>query len=246
MSLKNKYSTEVRRELSLFPVWVPGDKIEAGDIGTLEKGVFEKQTSLGKLFPDLAFEVKETPLTNPFRYISKDCVAGALSASTAIPTGSTPVDVDGTIEIRFGSNGGLVFAANGITQYAIDDLHDVRTFLEEQRSSWPRGYALVTAVHKAERFTVIISDGAEVTATIQGKASVLHQLNLADAGVSVTSVSNSGYQTQGQGAVTLRAYGFNLFGYGSTLAKLESADFEDTDSPVDPFLEISARDPNFD
>jgi hypothetical protein len=34
MSLKSKYSKEVRKELSLFPIWIPGAQAEPGDIGT--------------------------------------------------------------------------------------------------------------------------------------------------------------------------------------------------------------------
>lgn len=101
---------------------------------------------------------------------------------------------------KFGSKGGVVFSANGITQYSIDNLREVRSFLEEQRSTWPHGYVLAGTIHRAQKFTVLVSDEAGVTATLSGDAEALKQFDLAHASVSVKSMSSNGYQTQGQGA----------------------------------------------
>ena len=241
MSLQSKYSKEVRKELSLFPIWIPGAKVEPGDIGTINKGIFERQTSLAQMYPDLKFKVTQSSLSTPFRFVSKDSHAATISGSAQMPTGSLPANVDATVEVRFGSKGGVVFSANGITQYSIDNLHEVRSFLEEQRSTWPHGYVLAGTIHRAQKFTVLVSDEEGVTATLSGDADALKQFDLAHASVSVKSMSSNGYQTQGLGAVTLRTYGFNLFGYGS---KLLSDDEKPPSS--DDFIEVSARDPNFD
>lgn len=241
MPLESKYSREVRDELSLFPVWRPGSKIEPGDIGTLAKGVFEKQTSVAEMFPGLKCAITAAPMKNPFRFVSKDCHSGEIAATGKVPAGSSPADVTGTIEIRFGAHGGVLFGATGITEFSIENLHEVRNHIENNRSSWPRGYVLVSAVDKARQFSVMVAENDDGVVKVGGKVDVLKHLNIADSGVSVVWNSVAGYQTKGDGPITLRTHGFNWWGLGT---KLLSGD--DSETSEDDFTEVSARDPVFD
>jgi hypothetical protein len=61
------YSTEVRNNLSYFPVWEPGAKISAGDVGPVVKGVFEKKTTIQDLLGFTPTVVREQ-LPHPTRF----------------------------------------------------------------------------------------------------------------------------------------------------------------------------------
>jgi len=204
MTLKSTYSAEMRSQLGLFPVWPPGDPIKAGDIGTLQGGVFEKQTSLKERFGTLKVRLVRQALDRPYRFCSKDCVLGEIrAAGKAAGTGSA------AMQVKFGANGGVIFEAAGLTRQAIDNLYEVRSFIREHRTAWPAGHVLIGSVDRATRFRVLISENRNGSATLSGKLDALKDLKVADASVKVSTDASAGYQVNdGSGAVSASVYGF--------------------------------------
>jgi hypothetical protein len=235
MSLQSLYSSEMRQQLQVFPVWQPGDPVEVGDIGTLKDGLFEKQTSLGRLFPDIAVVPVKSKLDHPYRFKSKDCIVGSAGAGATLPGGAGTVQA----KVQFGAHGGVVFDAAGLERTAIDDLLDVRAKIRERRADWPRGMVLVTAVDTCERFHLLISEAGNASASLQGSAGAVAGLSIADPSVKIGIDSDAGYQTEGSGPVATTVYGFGWLGY--VLKKFQLLG-EEPEEPELDFGELAAAD----
>jgi hypothetical protein len=235
MSLRSLYSSEMRRQLQVFPVWQPGDPVEIGDIGTLNDGVFEKQTSLKKHFPDIEFAPVESELDHPYRFRSKDCVVASVGASAGFPGGTTAVEA----KVQFGAHGGVVFDAAGLQRMAIDDLLDVRTKVRSRRTVWPRGMVLVTAVDSCKKFHLLISDAGNASASLRGSVDAIAGLSIADPSVKIGIDSDAGYQTEGSGPVAATVYGFGWLGY--LMKKFQLLE-EEPEEPAPDFGVLAAAD----
>ncbi len=236
MTLKSIYSHEMRHQLGVFPVWQPGDPIDVGDIGTLDDGMFHKQTSLKSIFPDLPVKVDTRQLNRPYRFSSKDCIVGEVRAS-----GSVPAQGAASLEVKFGSNGGVIFDASDIHRTLIDDLYQLREYIRTQRARWPHKCALVTAVDKAGSFRLLISETRNGSAMLSGNADALANLKIADASVTVSTSSSAGYQVKGgKGAVAADLSGFGWLGY--LTGKLKLLEAEPPTESEHEFVELNARD----
>jgi hypothetical protein len=233
MSLQSLYSSEMRHQLQVFPIWQPGDPIEIGDIGTLNNGVFEKQAVLKERFPDIEFAAVKRKLDHPYRFRSKDCVVA--SAGAGLAGGAATVEA----KVQFGAHGGVVFDAAGLQRMAIDNLLDVRTKVRARRPEWPRGMVLVTAVDTCQKFHLLISEAGNASASLRGSADAVAGLSIADPSVKIGIDSDAGYQTEGSGPVAATVYGFGWLGY---LLKKFQLLGEEPEEPEPDFGELAAGD----
>lgn len=221
-----------------FPVWQPGDPIQVGDVGTLTGGVFEKQTELSSLFPDLQYHAAEAVLNHPYLYSSQDAIRAALGASASTPGGPGEL---ATVKVTFGRNGGVLFEATGLKRASIEDLYQLRCAIKERRDRWPRGMTLVTAVETSARFRLVISSTSNGTATVSGNVDAVAGLKVADASVSIETESTSGYQTNaGSGALAAALYGFGWLESLQSGFRLMEAEEEPVEAP--DFEELAAED----
>lgn len=239
MSLNVQYSKELRKNLSFFPVWQPGDPVSPGDLGELVDGVFYRQTTLQQLFPGLRCKIAEDSSPQTMRFHSERSLVVQTAATGSIP-GEVAGAVEASVEITFEREGAVVFHAISTGRY-IENLHHVREQISERRTSWPRGYVLASHVEDASRFAVLVSSAAGASVQLRGEIQALRELSIADPSVSVVASRNLGYQTVGSGPVLLRLYGFRLLG---RRPRLLSAG--DDMTPEAEFAELSARDPAFD
>jgi hypothetical protein len=233
MSLQSLYSSEMRNQLQVFPIWQPGDPVEIGDVGTLKNGVFEKQTTLKKLFPKIAFAQLKNKLDRPYRFKSKDCLVA--SAGAGLSGGTASVEA----KVHFGTRGGVVFDAAGLQRMAIDNLLDVRAKVRARRKDWPHGMVLVTAVDTSQRFHLLISEAGNASASLRGSADAIAGLSIADPSVKIGIDSDAGYQTEGSGPVAATIYGFGWLGY---LMKKFQLLGEEPEEPEPDFGELAAAD----
>jgi hypothetical protein len=236
MSLEVYYGSEIRRNLSYFAAWLPGEAISPGDVGIVKNGLFNRETSLKALFPDLSFDVVPNDAPHPSHFFSKNCVVGKLKAKgKAVGQGKASLTID------FNAKGGVVFDASDCTSEYIKDILAVRQFIGRHRTAWPAGMVLVTHVEKSTRFKILISEAQGAKVELTGDIGPLEQVRIADASVAVSASEGLGFQRTGEGPVALRLYGFKWWSSQPHLLDADNTAAED-----EAFGEISARDPYFD
>jgi hypothetical protein len=233
MTIQTQYASEIRRNLSYFPVWMPGEKISPGAVGTLTDGLFARETSLREIFPELSFKVIQDRTPHRRSFVSKDCVVGKMKVKGKLQTA-----VRASLDIEFNASGGVVFDAADCTSRYIDQVHTVCQYISERRQMWPNKMVLVTQVDESPRFAVLISETSGAKVALSGHVEALEHIHIADASVAVSSANGLGYKTEGKGAVIMRLYGFKWWGREPQLLSQDSA----VDDALD-FDEISARDP---
>ncbi len=236
MGLASLYSKQIRHNLNCFPVWEPGEEIGPGDVGILKEGVFQRETSLRKIFPDLAFKVVPNDNPHPSHFYSKDCQV----ADVTIDAAAQP-HAKAMLRITFKKEGGVVFDASDCKALYIEDIYSVCKYLAENRSKWPPGMVLVSHIEKSPRFAVMISETKDAQVELSGEVAPLKEIRIADASVTVSSFRGLGYRRTGKGPVAARLYGFKWWRVRPRLLSADDRITEDAD-----FAEISARDPSFD
>lgn len=234
MALESYYGAEIRRNLSYFPVWMPGEAVAPGDVGILRGDLFHKETTLRAIFPQFAFETEPNGSPRQTHFFSKNCMVGKLNAKgRALGHGKASLSID------FSAKGGVVFDAADCVGKAIKDIRAVTRHISAHRSEWPDGMALVTHVETSARFAVLISESEGARVELTGDVGPLAQVRIADASVAVSGAEGLGFQRTGKGPVALRLYGFKW--WSSEPRLLEATEAEEKD-----FVEFSARDPIFD
>lgn len=241
MGISAQYSKEIRGNLSYFPCWEPGDKVSPGDIGELAEGVFHRQGTLRETFPELSVVVRREATRNRVSFHSLNAVTVELDATATAP-GLEAVGTKASAQVAFSRGGAVIFHAQDCSRRFIDNLGEVRRFIETHRGAWPKGHALVSHVEDAESFSVLVSGGAGASLTLEGSLEALQQLRLAEGGVTMTGARNIGYQRAGAGSVLLRLYSIGFFGKTGLL----SGGREIPRGSEAELLELSPHDPAFD
>jgi hypothetical protein len=235
-SIASGYSREFRKKISYFPVWQPGDPVTPGMIGRLERGVFYAEGKLETLFPEAP--IKRVHITGvpsqAFYTQSSISIAGHAA-------GSHPVGAKINARVSFSKAGGIVYHGANLELDYIKEMTPLFQFISQRRHQWPAGMVLVTHVESARQFRVLISESASWEVDLSGDANVVGTLQIADTSVSISAVSGSGYQRAGGGPVSLRIYGFKLFGRAPRLLAAgeevpRDALFDEI-SPLDPSLD---------
>jgi hypothetical protein len=240
MNLEKDFAAHVRKHLGYFPVWQPGDAVAPGDIGKLEHGIFRRQASLSDIFPQLKLDIDQVVSENVTQFRSEDCSTTSIQASGTVPP-QPGINANASVKLTFGTAGGAVFDALDCTEIYVKNLLDVRTYVEQNRHEWPKGFKLATRVTNAKRFMVMISDAAGASVDITGDATALASSHLAHASISTANERNVGYRKTGNGAILVGLYGFGWF--GETLRVLSAAEPMHAEAE---FKELPARDPIFD
>jgi hypothetical protein len=235
-SIATGYSREFRKRISYFPVWQPGDPAKPGMIGRLEKGVFYAEGQLETLFPKAPIERAHVRGVPSQAFYTQSSIS--LSGQAA---GSHPVGAKVNARVSFSKAGGIVYHGANLELDYIPELTPLLQFISQRRHEWPAGTVLVTHVESARQFRILISQSASWEVDLSGDAKAVDALQIADASVSVSTASGSGYQRAGGGPVSLRIYGFKVFGRRPRL--LAAGEEVPDDAPFD---EISPLDPALD
>ncbi len=240
MSVEGLFSSEMRRQIKQFPVWRPGDPVEPADIGTLSDGVFRKQTTLSKVFPELRFKITNAKLENPYLFVSSSAKKGAVQASAPNPSG---IPVKASMKIEFGGKGAVVFAATDINRKSIEDIYQLRQYIKKNKSEWPKGMVLAAVVETAGAFRVLVSESKNGSVSLSGDAKALGAINIADASVGISLENAGGYDSQrARGPIAVTAYGFNWWDALRGRIQLLEHDDEAVTVEDDDFAELSADD----
>lgn len=240
MNLEKDFAAHVRKHLGYFPVWQPGDVVLPGDVGELEHGNFRRQANLSDIFPALKVEISQVETKGTTQFRSEDCSTTNIQGSGGAPV-QPGITANAGVKLTFGQAGGTVFDAADCTEIYIENLLDVRTYVEQNRDSWPKAFKLATRVTSAKRFMVMIADAANASVDITGDAKALGAWDLTHASISTANERNVGYRRTGEGAILVGLYGFGWF--GGTLKVLSAT--EPMHVAAD-FKELPARNPIFD
>lgn len=202
--LAKTYSKEIIKELDMIPVYLPGTKIEPGDIIT-----FSHANVLGRTQPIGSFR-KETNLIKNLGLdlpVANDDGLGAVrfssrkGVSMEFKAGANAGNVgDGELNVSFTKEGSTYLAATGLSEARIDDLDKLRTNLNQIRNKytgdWNNSF-IVISVRTAKKALVMQSNSSEGSLTISGETKTLQAGAVgdikADLNVSVSSFKDAAF-----------------------------------------------------
>src|SRR5688500_2143009 len=109
-----RYQQELCKQAAgLFPTWLPGDRIDPGDVGILGGGRFRRSTSLPEL--GISLELDEPGSPNSLRYSStketKLNFGGGASLEESL---ANIASASARVDIKFGAEGAFLFHADGV------------------------------------------------------------------------------------------------------------------------------------
>ena len=229
------YSKETRAQLQRIPVWEPGGKVRPGDFGRFKQGVFYRGGSLADIRPDIPLKVAKAAVSNDVFFTSSK----GFATRTGLETPAVGVS-EAHLRLIFSRVGSTIVHGSNTAKYRIDNLFTVLTAIPQ--GPWDDRDALITEVESAERFAVLCSASKHWEVDVGGGADVLSALQIAQAGVMISSRAGAGYSKTGTGPLLLTAYA-NKGILGKEWKPLEADDepvpldrtFEEI-GPSDPFL----------
>lgn len=165
--LVNDLWDETRGAFDRLPVWLPGTRMDLGDVGVFGDTGWVKQTTLAALGITQTTEPAGAP--TDYTYVSSDGaeVSGGVNASvdpafTGIPVGNAG------LRVRFSRAGAFVLHADRVAVRRIGNLQEVdeRILAAYQGGAWKRQWVLVSEVARAAAVLVIVSAGREGEAVV--------------------------------------------------------------------------------
>jgi hypothetical protein len=155
------YCRALHKHFSLLGTWLPNARMSLGDVGILDRGIFQRFTSLGKLGANMRIRKGLTPAV--FSFSSEMTAAVRSSASGSIvpghPLGRAQVD------LKFASQGGFMFQAIDCYRDEIDDKAGLaKVILGYVRTGeWRGDWAVVDSVVRAGSATIIIANSSQAS-----------------------------------------------------------------------------------
>ncbi|MEO8698491.1 MAG: hypothetical protein ABI867_00575 [Kofleriaceae bacterium] len=185
MNAPARYLKELRNELSLYPTWLPSDRIELGTYGRLEQGRFVVDGRLS----DLKIEVK--PKTTRTAGNLRKSHGVKFSGSAKANADAAPVDLSLGVDIELEREHAWIFAARGIDTVEVENIAELRREILEahKRGDWERRWLVVTEYRKVEVLDVVVarSNHAKLRATAKGVLAAADVLLGVDAALAVES-----------------------------------------------------------
>lgn len=182
------YQQEMHDNLGFFPTWLPGDRIEIGDVGVFEGGRFRRMTSLAEL--GIAQKVELGTATQDVQYTSTQGTKIMTSAGaelTAIAKAEITVD--------FSREGAFVFHASRLRPQYLENRAEVGQEIVKvyNKGKWQKEWLLVEALHTAERVTIIVSEDSSAGLVLVASAKTpLSSISLADPKVGLEIAATRG------------------------------------------------------
>lgn len=163
--MKSAYARALWASLRMNGVWRPGDPVRLGDYGVLREGCFAKIGHLSTLIPDQSFPTRNAS-TLDIAVMSK----GGVRAVTKAGAGDLA-----RVSFRFSGDRGVVLLANGVTATSFAELKQLSERLLPHKE-WRSTYHLVTTLHRAKRFMLLMTgeNGGEIA--VKGRSAALEQL----------------------------------------------------------------------
>jgi hypothetical protein len=177
------YQQEIHDHLGFFATWLPGDRVEVGDVGVIEGGRFRRETSLTEL--SIQCDVLAGKSTQDVQYTSTQGTTMATTAGAAVSQLAKA-----EISIEFSREGAFVFHAKSLRQYQLENRAAVaaKILKSYEKSKWKKEWLLVEAIHTAECATVIVSEDNSASIVLVASADVpIPGVSLADPKIGLTA-----------------------------------------------------------
>jgi hypothetical protein len=194
------YQQEMHENLGFFANWLPGDRIDVGDVGVLKGGRFRRMASLKEL------NIK-SKLTSggPSQNVEYASTYGTTISSSAGVEGPLPASAEITIE--FSHEGAFVFHALRLREESIEDRLAVGAQVVKAYKDgvWKEEWFLVDGFRTAGRATIIVSQDRSAGLILAATAhAALPGASLADPKIGLRVASTRGKMVQIIGAANLR------------------------------------------
>lgn len=184
MSLFKKYARTVRKHTNYRATWLPGSRLELGQVGIISDGVFHYRTDLEKL--GIAFEVRRDNQPNDtFNFDSNGVRSTSFKAagetdeafkSVAAAKAGARVEFSGAHAVVMRTKNARVNTIADIAKLETDLLAAVQRTIgpdgEAVPPVWQRDWVVITEVVDAEAATIIMSTERDATIEIEASGTI--------------------------------------------------------------------------
>ena len=187
-SLVTLYQQEMHGNVGFFANWFPGDPLEIGDVGILEKGRFRPMTTLKELGIDCVTSDGQTK--QEMQYTSTQGTSIKTSLGAALTTGTK-----GEISIDFSREGAFVFNASGLITRRLENRMGVaKQILDSYENDiWNKDWVVIESLYIADCATIIVSEDRSSTIVLQASVDVpISSIALSDPKIDLKVASTRG------------------------------------------------------
>lgn len=196
MNVKKLYLNEIRHNLGYQATWLPGRRMNLGDVGIFDDGSFEPVTTLA----ELGVEFKVNRDSHPKDYAHRSAGRVTLEVKAAGTPSKVPglADAEAGVVISGGAEACVFFDARACTISSIANMNDVGTSLLalHRVGRWRGEYRLVGEVVNAGSTTIVLLEGQNGHLTLRAKAGTNPAViarGEVDAGMSVAHEHSVGF-----------------------------------------------------
>jgi hypothetical protein len=196
MTIHERYSKALAKQLNRHAVWQPGHPVLLGDYGTLQKGVFLKLGNIAD-FARVDRIVSSQSKASKLVFTSNGTTTAFVKAD-----GAGGFDELGTVDarfrIKFQDEYSIYLRGSGVRSESITNLRAVTTQLREIEE-WSSSWTIVSNLTVAKLLSVILAGGRNAEVFIHASVGVLEQLESGevDATAKLQISGQSGYSSVG-------------------------------------------------
>jgi len=160
VSLYRTYCNELFQQFGYRANWTPGNPLELGNVGYIERDVFHRLFSLGDR--DIRFEPLPGPGANYSYRTANALTISAKAAGQPVPPGSLLATAEAGVIVTFSRATALLFDATGVTNTLVKDREALgQEIISRQRhDQWKPEFLVVTETVKADSATIAVSGGS--------------------------------------------------------------------------------------
>jgi hypothetical protein len=178
-TVHRRYTRSIFENLRYRATWFPNERLQLGDVGVIDDGIFVARTSLKSL--GVTFSRQRANSGAHFEYQSETGVSLSTKARGKLAPGFTALGRgEGGVLVRFKEAGAVVFSAPDCRLTEIRDTESLKPQLETLGRKWSREWVIVTKVVTATTATILVanSKGAEVELKAQAGVRVSPTLQI--------------------------------------------------------------------
>jgi hypothetical protein len=191
----DQYTTAIFSSLGYHATWLPGVPVAVGDVGILNRGVFEKRTSMATLGAVVSVESGKSgdfdyQSANDVKWVTK--VKGELSP--AVPSVGR---AKAGAKIEFGRAGSVVFHLEDCRVERFSDTIAIESLMWDlwDRYIWEDEWVLVTETVASPRATILVAATGGAAVEIAAKGSATAAIGEGVLSGSIGLVSSQGMYT---------------------------------------------------
>lgn len=183
MTTSDIYTAEINKQFKYLATWLPGTKVELGDIGIVENKKFKRISNL--INQNIPFKIKESDISVDYEYNSQ----GSVSVSTKLkgkiaPKNSLLNESDVGLQINFSKENAIFFKLNKAKSSSINNLIELGEILIERinQNNWDKKWVIVTELVKADSGTILISSSKNATIELKANGNIgMDNIDIANA-----------------------------------------------------------------